>query len=95
MKDLIDALGPWPALQGIIIGLMVAGVGIWALRKGFLADPESAKDKDDGRDQWEAYRQLSNIEQNSWHIRTALEKLAETAKDVEAAILNLSRNKRD
>ena len=34
MKELVEALAPWPLAQGIVIGILVAAAGFWAMRRG-------------------------------------------------------------
>ncbi|BAL76019.1 hypothetical protein [Bradyrhizobium cosmicum] len=46
MEELLKALGPWPVAQGVVIGLIVAAAGFWAIRRGLQ---DSHRDKiDDG-----------------------------------------------
>jgi hypothetical protein len=45
MDELLKALGPWPVAQGIVIGLLVAAAGFWAIRKG-LQDNQRPRDDD-------------------------------------------------
>src|SRR5205823_6594803 len=34
MDKLIEALAPWPQIQGIAIGMVILAIGYWAIRKG-------------------------------------------------------------
>lgn len=45
MEELLKALGPWPMAQGIVIGLLVAAAGFWAIRRG-LQDNQRSRDDD-------------------------------------------------
>ena len=45
MEELLKALGPWPVAQGIVIGLLVAAAGFWAIRRG-LQDNQRPRDDD-------------------------------------------------
>jgi len=96
MEELVKALGPWPMVQGIVIGLFVAAAGFWAIRKGLQ---DSRKETghvprvvriehtdEEKRWQWEAYKQLGHIEKNSFeiakHSEDAVELLREVAKGI-------------
>ena len=54
-------LGPWPILQ-IFFGTAVAALGIWAIIKGQKKDAPKITDQ---RAEWEAYKQLAEIAENS------------------------------
>jgi hypothetical protein len=77
MEELLKALGPWPTVQGIAIGIIVAGVGIWAMRRGLQDKSRGDPPLEEKRQEWLAYKQLENIEQNSWKIAAALERQVE------------------
>lgn len=70
MKELIEALGPWPMIQGIVIGILVAGVGVWAILKGMRGDDD--KDKEPGieemRAKWKFFDQFDHVHGNSFEI---------------------------
>ncbi|WP_448031561.1 hypothetical protein [Bradyrhizobium liaoningense] len=48
MEELLKALGPWPVAQGMVIGLLVAAAGFWAIRRG-LQDNQRTRDDDEVR----------------------------------------------
>ena len=86
MEELVKALSPFPFAYGIAIGMIVAGVGVWAIRKGLQ---DSFKDRaEEGRTvrikmtdeekrlQWTAYEQIENIEKNSFESVTYLRTIA-------------------
>ena len=84
MEELIKALSPWPLAQGIFIGLLIAGAGFWAVRRGLQdsrkrdgnasAQPVRLHLTDEEkRLEWTAYEQLENIERNSFLMVKHLE----------------------
>jgi len=89
MKELIDALNPFPLAQGMVIGLIVAAAGFWAVRRGLQdnrkregapADVQRVHvelSDEEKRLQWTAYEQLENLEKNSFAAVKLLEKIAE------------------
>lgn len=90
MDELLKALGPWPMVQGIAIGLIVGGLGFYAMRLG-LRDRRSGEPSLDAlKAQWAAYEHLDNIHQNSFAIVKNMEKLVEAQLLTMAAINRLS-----
>ncbi len=61
-EEFVKILGPWPILQ-VIFGLLVFGVGAWAVFRG-VTNKEDRADPDDQREMWEAYNQLRDIDRN-------------------------------
>lgn len=89
MDELLKALTPYPMVQGIAFGLIIAGIGAWAVKRG-LQDSQKRDHADlttqgvhieltdaEKRLQWTAYEQLQNIESNSFASVKLLEKIAE------------------
>jgi hypothetical protein len=75
MKELIEALGPWPTVQGIVIGMAIAGAGVWAILKGMRGDDE--KDQlgiEEMRAKWKFFDQFDHVHGNSFEILTELKK---------------------
>lgn len=68
LKDLGDALGPWPILQ-FFFGFIVLLVGVVVVMRGI-----NSREKHDGlhledkRLEWEAYERLRQIEENTAQI---------------------------
>src|SRR5258708_21915445 len=67
MEKLLEALAPWPTMQGAAIGIAVAAIGIWAMRLGLQG---SGKDHqlEDVKAKWELYGQIRHIHQNSFDM---------------------------
>ncbi|WP_407146220.1 hypothetical protein [Bradyrhizobium sp. ORS 86] len=92
MKDLVEALAPWPVVQGIVIGLLVAGAAFWAMRRGLqdrnrheagADEPQPVRlvfTDEEKRLEWGAYQQLENIEQNTFKMALTLEQLLEATR---------------
>ncbi len=98
MKELLDALNPFPLAQGILIGLVVAAGGFWAVRRGLqdsrkrdslpveVARVHIELSDEEKRLEWIAYEQLENIEKNSF-------KMAELLKSIAEAVNRLADNR--
>ncbi|MET4173621.1 hypothetical protein ABIB99_004717 [Bradyrhizobium sp. LA6.1] len=97
VKALLVALGPSPLALGIFIGLAVAGLGFWAIRKGLQDQKRSGEGEgsravriehtdEEKRWQWEAYKQLGHLEKNSFqmvkHNEDSVELLREILKSI-------------
>jgi hypothetical protein len=65
MEEVMKMLGPWPVLQ-FMFGLAVLGGGVWAIIRGSQKKDEKPPMLEDRRAEWEAYRQLENLETNSF-----------------------------
>lgn len=80
MDKLIEALAPWPQLQGIAIGLVICAIGYWAIRKG-REDKKSSESEsrsiEDLKAQWEAYTHIDHIHENSFATVKHLERIVE------------------
>jgi hypothetical protein len=93
MDELLKALGPWPMVQGIAIGLIVGGLGFYAMRLG-LRDRRSGEPSLDAlKAQWAAYEHLDHIHENSFAIVKHMEKLVELQLMTIAAINRLADNR--
>ncbi len=89
MEELFKALNPWPQAQGIVIGLAIAGVAFWAVRRGLQdgrkrdaavvpVQPVKLEHTDEEkRLHWIAHEQLENIEKNSFKMVDLLKTIAE------------------
>jgi hypothetical protein len=85
MKELLEALGPWPTVQGIAIGIIVAGVGIWAMRRGML-DKSKDLPLEDVKAKWELYTQIRHIHENSFAMVEQLKRSNDLAEQQLAAV---------
>ncbi|CUT12556.1 hypothetical protein BF49_7140 [Bradyrhizobium sp.] len=96
MEEVLKALGPFPVAQGIVIGILVAAAGFWAIRKG-LQDSRRGEGEvartvriehsdEEKRWQWEAYKQLGHLEKNSFdqvkHSEDTVDLLREVLKGI-------------
>lgn len=86
MDELIKALGPWPLLQGIALGTIVAATGAWAIRKGLQSSRKSDVPIEDMRAEWAAYEQLRHIHENSFEIVECLKRSNDLAAQILAAL---------
>ncbi|MBR0855680.1 hypothetical protein [Bradyrhizobium liaoningense] len=70
MEELLKALGPWPMVQGIVIGLLVAAAGFWAIRRGMQDSARARDEGGEGRvvriDQVVAVRVQRTLEEQRW-----------------------------
>jgi hypothetical protein len=95
MEEFSKALGPWPILQ-FIFGAAVLFGGIYVMMKGLKKQPsdgDSPAQIQDQRAQWEAYRQLTNIEHNTYQMieilkqqEQSFERIADLIKAVHEAL---------
>lgn len=85
MDELLKALTPWPTVQGIAIGIIVAGVGIWAMKKG-LQDKSRAETIEDAKAKWELFERIRHMHENSFAIVKLLERSNDLNEDILAAI---------
>lgn len=80
MEELIKALGPWPMIQGLVLGMIVMAVGFWAIKRG-LQDNKKPRIEEESleeiRARWAAYLQLEHLEDNSFKQIELLGKLVE------------------
>ncbi len=89
MDEVIKALGPWPILQ-MLFGLVVLVLGVWSIVRGLKGKEDKASDEDK-RAEWEAYHQLSNIEENSFKIVRTQEQLVAAVNRLVDVIWNNNR----
>lgn len=88
LKELTEALGPWPILQ-LLLGLAAVGVGVYAMIKGTSnGRKEEDINVDDMRATWAAYDQLKNIDHNVAKIVASQEKMVEVVNRLAAVIWN-------
>ena len=86
MDEVAKALGPWPILQ-MVFGLLVLGLGVWSIIRGIRGKEEKSS-LEDRRAEWEAYKQLENIEQNTFKIVSAQEKIVSAVNRLVDVIWN-------
>ena len=62
MEELLKALGPWPTLQGLALGLVIAAIAGWAIRRG-MQDSRRRDEPDIEEEirQREAYGHLKDL----------------------------------
>ena len=85
-EEFVKILGPWPILQ-VIFGLLVFGVGAWAVFRG-VTGKEDRADPDDQRELWEAYNQLRSIELNLAELVKSNQKILEAVQHLTSIIWN-------
>lgn len=74
MKELIEALGPWPMLQGILLGMIVAGGGAWAILRGLQGRGRDPAQLEEAKARWEIHNWFDHIHENSFKMVDLLEK---------------------
>ncbi len=87
MEEFLRALGPWPLLQGIAFGLVIAAIGAWAVRRGLQDSRKNEPDIEDIKARWELHKAIGHIQQNSFEIVKLLERANELAEQ-QLAVLN-------
>ncbi len=85
-EEIAKALGPWPILQ-VIFGLLVFGIGAWAVFRG-VTGKEDRADPDDQRELWEAYNQLRDIEHSMRELVKSNQKILEAVQHLTSVIWN-------
>ena len=93
MEEVLKALGPWPMIQGIAIGLLVAALGAYAMRLGFRDKNKAEPSMDDLKAQWAAYEHLDHVHENSFAMVKHLEKLVELQLTAIAALNRIADNR--
>lgn len=78
-------LGPWPILQ-FMFGIGVLGLGVFMIVKGQRKD--DIPQLEDKRQEWEAYTQLRNIEENSFKQLELLRRIDEDLQRLTSVIWN-------
>jgi hypothetical protein len=89
MKELLDLLGPWPMLQGIVLGIVVATAAGMAARRGMKAGSE-AKDLEEIKAKWKLYEQIDHIHENSFALVKLQEHANEIGRQIVAALNRLA-----
>lgn len=90
MDKLIEALGPWPMVQRMVLGLIVAAIGIWAMRRGFQDSRKIEPEIEDIRARWELQKAIGHIHENSFEMVRHLERSNEIAEQLLAAIQRIT-----
>jgi len=85
MDEVLKGLGPWPTAQGIAIGLIIAGIGFYAMRLG-LQNKNRDAPIEDVKAKWELYAQIRHIHENSFDIVKLLERSNDLAEQSLAAM---------
>lgn len=90
MDKLLEALGPWPLVQGIVIGIIVAAIGAWAIRRGLQDFSKRTEPSiEDIKSKWELHRSIGHLDKNSFEIVDLLKRANELAEQQIAAINRL------
>lgn len=90
MEEVLKALSPWPQAQGILIGLIIAALGVWAFRKGLLDSKKSEPNVEDIKARWELQKAIAHIHDNSFDMVKLQERSNELAEQILAAINRLT-----
>jgi hypothetical protein len=90
MKELLELLGPWPMLQGILLGILVATGAGWAARRGLQAGSTEPKDLEEIKAKWKVYEQLDHIHENSFALVKLQEQSNEIGRQIVAALNRLA-----
>lgn len=89
MEEILKALAPWPLLEGLVLGMIVAAAGFWAMRRGMLEsqrhehsanEPQNVRlhlTDEERRLQWEFYKQMEHLHENSFAMVKHMEKMVE------------------
>jgi hypothetical protein len=93
MKELIEALGPWPTLQGVVIGMAVAGIGAWAILRGLQGDDRKPQQLEEAKAKWEAHNWLREIHDNSSLLVDLMQKSNELSTQLLQAINRFNDNR--
>jgi hypothetical protein len=95
MKELIEALGPWPMIQGIVIGLIVAGVGVWAILKGMRGDGDKDKEPDleEMKAKWKFFDQFDDVHTNSFALIEQLKQQNSLMTQILAVLNRIADNR--
>jgi len=87
MGELLNALTPYPMALGIAIGLIIAAVGVWAMRKGMQDRRERDTPIEDVKARWETNTRIGHIHENSFDIVKLLERSNDLA-EAQLAVMN-------
>lgn len=86
MEELLKALGPWPLVQGIVIGIIVAAIGAWAIRRGLQDFSKKTEPSiEDIKSRWEFNKAIEHMHENSFEIVDLLKRGNELAEQNLAA----------
>jgi hypothetical protein len=83
MDKIAEALGPYPGLQ-LVFGLAVLGFGLFSIYRGAVGKDSSRAETQ--RQQWEAYKQLEEIEQSQRRLVSLMERNNELLSQVIEAV---------
>jgi len=86
MEELLKALAPWPVMQGIAIGIIVAAIGAWAVRRGLQDSKKNETSIEDIKSKWEMHKAIGHIHENSFEIVKLLERANELGEQQLAAL---------
>jgi hypothetical protein len=86
MEEILKALGPWPTVQGIAIGIIVAAVGVWAMRRGMQDSRKGEPNVEDIKAKWELQKAIGHIHENSFEIVECLKRSNDLAEQILAAL---------
>lgn len=86
MEEILKALGPWPTVQGIAIGIIVAAVGVWAMRRGMQDSRKHEPSVEDIRAKWELQKAMGHICANSFEVVELLKRSNDLAEQMLAAL---------
>lgn len=92
MDEILKALAPWPMLQGIMLGLLVAAGGAWAMKRGFQDSKKTEPSVEDLQARWEMQKALAHIHENSFVIVDLLKKQNDLAERMLAALNRIGDN---
>lgn len=90
MKEVLEALAPWPVIQGIAIGLVIAGLGVWALLRGMQDQKKDEPAVEDLKARWEMQKAIAHIHENSFKILACLEQQNDIGERLLAALNRLA-----
>lgn len=89
MGELLNALTPYPMALGIAIGLIIAAIGVWAMRKGMQERSAKETPIEDVKARWETHARIGHMHENSFEIVKLLEKANDIAEAQLAALNRL------
>lgn len=76
-------------VQGMVLGLIVAAAGFWAMRRG-LQDSRKNNEVEDIRARWELQKAIGNIHENSFDMVKQLERANELTEQMIMALNRLA-----
>lgn len=88
MEEVAKALGPWPILQ-MIFGLVILGLGVWSIMRGLKGKEENMR-LEDRRQEWAAFEQLKNIEENTFKMIEHQKTVIDTQRAIVQAVNQLT-----